>query len=1007
MQTRQPQQQISQIEKSVTHLLVATKQLLETLTDWSRGVATEGKVSDVYVRLGYEFNIACRAFNAIGVDTGDLGPVPDLLRAILEETLSQEASQASLDQFLPRIRDIIIHLLHGLKKKQQRLRQRNGRDGYSANGEKYSSFGSSASEQNQLPRQSSGSQQQVRQASAEQAHGEGPNLSRRGSSVPGRAPPTKYESQVTSPKSFLQDGGQTPDSMLSPSSPEGKGTMQLPYNTIPYPPEDRMPTVQSVQPTTPFQPTESGHSHIPIPPPPKQQDAITSLQKAGELERRASRRFSAYQIQKHLGTASNGIPMIPAPQYSPLPNRGRDVRESLHAVRTRTSQQIAQSRGAQRHYIESSPSGSQGSHPRKVTGQGAEIPPTPILQPPSEEGFLDSPTTRTPEDKLRKSELEIDGDFNASELAAAMPMPMPNSENETSRKPVLRNQGTTMQLPEKVVTSKTPSPRESAQFIPDQSPQSGRELTLFLQYKSKIKKFVMTDGYNDLSMARLQLAFIEKFAWNTHSNGIDLPDIYIQDSVSGVRHELEDLSDIKDRCVLVLNVEPLDEVKRHFDEGLSTVRRAVENMQTVVYDQKSALQRVSERQQETAKEIAGIAATPTMAPVRGSGTIDSPILAKGEMSSGNENDTTFSAVQLSEVQSLRRDLAVLRQTYTGYVSDIESSMAAVRSNASKVKATALDIAIPSVEGDAGRTYVNDGKKKLADDSEKIVNRVDDLQDLVEDLRKDVVTRGVRPLPRQLETVARDLGAATAELKRLKDFLKREKPLWTKIWEHELQVVCDDRDLLTMQEELAADLEDDLDKAAQTFALVEEATKQQQLQQHNNNANGISGPAGSSQSGSNGNVHAIGGLRSTSRGIAAAYAQDTAVDPRKAKDSVLGAVRALQPNHEARAEAIARAEKARQHELEQRRANEFAKELDSFVGEGKLRKTGGAMEVERLRAGKDEKMRKEVWERTKIRKEKEKERAREKEKAKERETLDAANGPTGTNVIEERTQTPTA
>ena len=57
---------------------------------WSRGSAAESEVSDVYVRLGYEFNIACRAFNAIGVDTSDLGPVPDLLRAILEDTLSQE-----------------------------------------------------------------------------------------------------------------------------------------------------------------------------------------------------------------------------------------------------------------------------------------------------------------------------------------------------------------------------------------------------------------------------------------------------------------------------------------------------------------------------------------------------------------------------------------------------------------------------------------------------------------------------------------------------------------------------------------------------------------------------------------------------------------------------------------------------------------------------------------------------------------------------------------------------
>ena len=102
----------------MTHLLVATKQLLETLTQWSRGNAQEEEVSDVYVRLGYEFNLACRAFNSIGVDTTDLGPVPDLLRTILEDTLSQPASPQALDNYLPRIRDIIINLLQGLKKKQ-------------------------------------------------------------------------------------------------------------------------------------------------------------------------------------------------------------------------------------------------------------------------------------------------------------------------------------------------------------------------------------------------------------------------------------------------------------------------------------------------------------------------------------------------------------------------------------------------------------------------------------------------------------------------------------------------------------------------------------------------------------------------------------------------------------------------------------------------------------------------------------------------------------------------
>lgn len=56
------------IESTVTRLLVATKQLLESLTQWARKEASEQEVSDIYVTLGNEFNIACRAFLSSGVE---------------------------------------------------------------------------------------------------------------------------------------------------------------------------------------------------------------------------------------------------------------------------------------------------------------------------------------------------------------------------------------------------------------------------------------------------------------------------------------------------------------------------------------------------------------------------------------------------------------------------------------------------------------------------------------------------------------------------------------------------------------------------------------------------------------------------------------------------------------------------------------------------------------------------------------------------------------------------
>lgn len=895
----QPEKQISQIEKSVTHLLVATKQLLETLTQWSRKQATENGVSDVYVRLGYEFNLACRAFNAIGVDTSDLGPVPDLLRTILEDTLSQDASPQSLDRYLPRIRDIIINLLHGLKKKQARLRSRQQREDGRVLPGRQASAGAATSGQavmNQMyeeatssmmsPRYSGrryGSNGSIEDSPAPQtssAHSAGDG---RGASYPERET-TRFEAQQ----------------ILSQPSPPDEASAKAPGPSTDF---------ASLYPAPP--------------PPPKQDDALGALQRSGELERRASRRFSAYQIQKHLGTSSNGVPVLPS-QNSPVPNRGRDVRESLNAVRLRGSNSHGRQRSTNRMH---DPPSAKASHTPTASGVPdvvEEEHSTVSADAPVASKTPQGQTDRPLENESRDSSIgdqhpDLHRPPQQPSLAEAFE---PTKDSAVVRETVPETPRGDHQKPSTVST-----PPQATQVAAEQ-PSPGKELTLFLQYKSKIKKYVLPEGSADLTLGRLQLGFIEKFAWNTHNNGADLPEIYVQDPISGIRHELEDLADVKDRSVLVLNVDILDEVKRHVDDGFGGVRRLIEGVRGALDGQDSIMQRVSDRQLEAAKEMARLAAAP--APVSGAPAVGD---ARKAPISGNES-------QLAELQSLRRDIAVLRQTYSSFSSDISSSMSAIRNKADSVKNAAGDASAPSFEGDAGRSRINSGKKELGDESERLVARVDDLQDLVEDLRKDVVTRGVRPLPRQLENVSKDIGTVTKELKKMQGFLKREKPTWTKIWEKELQLVCEERDQLTMQEELAADLQDDLEKAAETFALVEQATKQQAVQTE---AGGVN-------------------LRSTSRNVVI----EPAVDPMKAKDNVLGEVRALQPNHESRLEAIARAEKAREKELETRRVGRFQRELGAFVQEGKLKKSGGVEEAERLRRAKDDRMRKEVWERQQAR-----------------------------------------
>ena len=924
------------------------------LTQWSRHTATESEVSDVYVRLGYEFNIACRAFTSIGVETADLGPVPDLLRAILEDTLSQEASPASLDKFLPRIRDIIINLLHGLKRKQQKLRSKQARE--------YPSGGSGLGTR-QLSTSSTGSGDtgltqmledvpshrpmsrisERRTGSGNTLLGDEPGMPPRSSSTQNNVPQSVRDESGIESRDYIdrtmQREGRPLPSSISDSSLSSTTMQELP---ILSPEEYRLP-IQRMS----IHDSHDQSQYPAPPPPPKQQDALAALQRGGDLERRASRRYSAYQISKHLGAPPGGVSVLPPAQNSPIPNRGKDVRESLNAVRTRSSLLPKRQHSTNR-YGEHSPSRGTAI-PRKISEEssqsnGAIVTKAEYIAQDNDT----SPIAKTPDDKLGPSFSDRRGDDRPAMVATlnGPPADVVNGIGTYEERPTPKHYKHDQNFSTKSghfedaraleANSGQQNPvvhQAGEQFVAEQSPQPGKELTLFLQYKSKIKKFVLPDGSTDLSIARLQLAFIEKFAWNTHSNGNDLPEIYIQDSVSGVRHELEDLSDIKDRSVLVLNVEVLDEVKKHIDEGLGGLRRMVEGVKSVVDGQQSAIQQVSDHQQDTAKQLAQIA-TSSPRPTSRATSVERPAV-NGIIAATPSTTTTNRA---SEIRSLRRDLAVLRQTFTSFTSSVSSSVAGIRNKASSIKAAAVEATTPALDGDSGRAYVNAGKKMVGEESENIVNRVDDLQDLVEDLRKDVVSRGVRPLPRQLETVSKDISLATAELKKMQEYVKREKPVWTKIWEKELELVCNDREFLTMQEELVADLEDDLEKATQTFALVEEATKQQNLQ---------------SSTGSTSMT-----LRSTSRGL---VGLDQEVDPAKAKDGVLGEVRALQPNHETRLEAIERAERARQKELESRREGAFKKELGNFVEEGKLKKSGGVEEAERLRKAKDERNRREGWE----------------------------------------------
>lgn len=83
-----------------------------------------------------------------------------------------------------------------------------------------------------------------------------------------------------------------------------------------------------------------------------------------------------------------------------------------------------------------------------------------------------------------------------------------------------------------------------------ETPDSPREMTVYFQVGRQVKKVMMEPV---TSFAALRVQFMNKFLYNPGKD--NFPEIYIRDPASGVQYELEELSEIKDKCLLSLNIE--------------------------------------------------------------------------------------------------------------------------------------------------------------------------------------------------------------------------------------------------------------------------------------------------------------------------------------------------------------------------------------------------------------------------------------------------------------------
>ena len=470
---------------------------------------------------------------------------PDELRSVLEDCLSEEASLPTLEKYLPQVRSTITRLLQGLRGKQNQFRElasnnrpKSGASGHSRvdsgsqptrsarTHSRHNTKSSISSIDDGSSRRSTHASSRRKESGSYDAIPNGADTSAGGFSFPPNQP---------NPPNAFGRSSQQPGDQRPPSTPMNESPLPATpprYSQTPEPEPDpegtpiaqpRTPQVPSsvkryslvdkpMQPPSvvidepsPPSPSEPDRGNSISPPPelpvvetftgnPGAASSLAALKKSDVLERRASKRFSSYNISKMTGGSIRN--------ERSAAGAGHPNRRSLVAGGggTLTAKELA-----------------------VLTEADEEAEAPPVVPQPSPRRQRSISRTRGPP---------------PGEVAEGPPPlpPLPRAPSAPSQLPA-RTTGE----PLRTISAPEPAPAVSS------SPQS---ITVFLQVGREVKKATMEPG---LSFPSLRMLFVDKFAYNPGQEVF--PAIYIRDPSSGVQYELEDTDEVNDRCLLSLNIE--------------------------------------------------------------------------------------------------------------------------------------------------------------------------------------------------------------------------------------------------------------------------------------------------------------------------------------------------------------------------------------------------------------------------------------------------------------------
>ena len=475
------------------------------------------------------------------LQSSELHSVPDDLRNVLEQCLAEDATEENLGVYLPEVRQIITNLLQGLRQKQVQYRKLHRESGHDRTDPKSSRSGGSGRDSSHRP---TGSRSQVQD-------GADPSVASRRSRKRETPPTAQGSSGAYGNNGFV--GGFVPALVEQPTGQSEDSETQRPQSDDYFDPQrrhERFPSSRGYQnqyDPRPMEARETPPSYSrsatpvaeetlhPTPPPSSPPLVPANVRRYSLVDKPIDKPTElAPSLVVQPSSPLNGQNGLDSPQMEtpptlePLPS----VAKSLAALKS--NDVLLERRASKRFstYNISKMTGASISRERSLRNNPNH---------PNRRSLAVATSNLTPGELAVLTEDDEEAvQFDETEVLKKVIAQSPDRKHVVP--PVPRLPATPSRTPE--------PPTLQAGALMDQASLHSSKITIFLQLGREVKKVDVDPG---ISFAALRVLFVDKFSYNP---GLEnFPAIYIRDPFSQVQYELEDADEVKDKCLLSLNVE--------------------------------------------------------------------------------------------------------------------------------------------------------------------------------------------------------------------------------------------------------------------------------------------------------------------------------------------------------------------------------------------------------------------------------------------------------------------